>query len=236
MNNNKKICLVTGASSGIGFALAKALHADHYKVIATARRMDRLSQLHSDPDDLLAGDLILPDFQDSIENYIYNKYKKCDYLFNCAGIIEVGDIENININKMTSMIRLNVESTFRLTYKMLKRFKKQGFGHIINISSVLGTKVRPTAGAYAATKLALEALSEALRIELTGTNIKVSCIEPGLVMTELHKDWEVHPKESMNIHEPLNVDNIVDTIKFIISQPDHVRIPKLMILPKDHNI
>jgi len=75
-----------------------------------------------------------------------------------------------------------------------------------------------------------------LRIELTGTNIKVSCIEPGLVMTELHKDWEVHPKESMNIHEPLNVDNIVDTIKFIISQPDHVRIPKLMILPKDHNI
>jgi len=234
--NTEKICLVTGASSGIGFAIAKALHADHYKVIATARRKDRLSQLKLDPSDMLVGDLNSSDFQDSIEKYIFSKYKKCDFLFNCAGIIEVGAIEDINIDKMALMIRLNVESTFRLTYKFLKRFKKQRFGHIINISSVLGTKVRPEAGAYAATKFAIEALSEALRMELTGTNIKISCIEPGLVMTELHKDWKVHPKEGMNIHEPLNVDNIVDTVKFIMSQPDNVRIPKLMILPKDHNI
>ena len=118
----------------------------------------------------------------------------------------------------------------------MKRFKKQGFGHVVNISSVLGTKVRPTAGGYAATKFAMEALSEALRMELRGTNIKISCVEPGLVMTELHNDWKVHPKESMNIHEPLTVDNVVETVRFIINQPDHVRIPKLMILPKDHNI
>ncbi len=209
---------------------------DQYKVIATARRKDRLSQLKLDPNDILAGDLNLPEFQDSLENYIFNNYNKCDFLFNCAGTIEAGAIEEINIDKMSSMIRLNVESTFRLTYKFLKRFKKQGSGHIINISSVLGTKVRPSAGAYAATKFALEALSEALRMELTGTNIKVSCIEPGLVMTELHKDWKIHPKESMNIYEPLNVDNIVDAVKFIMEQPAHVRIPKLMILPKDHNI
>jgi len=236
LNNNDKICLVTGASSGIGFAIAKALHSDHYKVIATARRKNRLSQLKLDPNDILVGDLNLPDFQDSIEKYIFNKYKKCDFLINCAGIIEVGAIEDINIDKMASMIRINIESTFRLTYKFLKRFKKQKYGHVINISSVLGTKVRTEAGAYSATKFALEALSEALRMELTGTNIKVSCIEPGLVMTELHKDWKVHPKESMKIHEPLNVDNIVDTVRFIMDQPDHVRIPKLMILPKDHNI
>jgi NADP-dependent 3-hydroxy acid dehydrogenase YdfG len=55
-------------------------------------------------------------------------------------------------------------------------------------------------------------------------------------MTELHNGWKVHPKESMNIHEPLTVDNIVDAVRFIINQPDHVRIPRLMILPKDHNI
>jgi len=236
MNNKQKICLITGASSGIGFAIAKALHADNYKVIATARRLERLKELQLNSTDLLVGDLNQPAFQDSIENYIFDKYGYCDFLFNCAGTLEVGTIEELDIDKMTSMIRLNVESTFRLTYKFLKRFKKQGFGHIINISSVLGTKVRPTAGAYAATKFAMEALSEALRMELSGTNIKISCIEPGLVMTELHKDWKIHPKVSMGIHEPLSVENIVETVKFIMDQPDHVRIPKLMILPKDHQI
>jgi NADP-dependent 3-hydroxy acid dehydrogenase YdfG len=73
-------------------------------------------------------------------------------------------------------------------------------------------------------------------MKLTGTNIKISCIEPGLVMNGLHDDWKVHPKDSMNIHDPLSVENIVDTVSFIINQPDHVRIPKLIILPKDHNI
>ena len=236
MIDNYKICLITGASSGIGFAIAKALHAENFKVIATARRLDKLTELGLSLNDIFAGDLNLSDFQDSIVDYIIDKYGKCDFLFNCAGTLEVGTIEEIDIDKLTSMIRLNVETTFRLTYKILKQFKKQGFGHVINISSVLGTKVRPTAGGYAATKFAMEALSEALRMELTGTNIKISCIEPGLVMTELHNDWKVHPKESMNIHDPLTVDNIVDTVKFIISQPDHIRIPKLMILPKDHNI
>lgn len=234
MTHVSKICLITGASSGIGNAIAKSLNDENYIIIATARREDRLKQLNVN--DILIGDLCTFDFQDYIENYILDKYGKCDFLFNCAGTIEVGSIEEIDLDKLTSMIRLNIEATFRLTYKFLKVFKKQGFGHIINISSVLGTKVRPTAGAYSATKYAIEALSEALRKELTGTNIKVSCIEPGLVMTELHKNWPVHPKDSMNIQEPLNIDNIVEIVKFILKQPENVRIPKLMILPKDHNI
>ncbi len=236
MDNSDKIALVTGASSGIGFAIAKALRSDEYKLIVTARRKDNLEKLGLEPDNFFAGDLTQPVFQDTIIDYIFNAYGKCDFLFNCAGTLETGTIEEVDIDKLTSMIRLNVEATFRLTYRMLKRFKKQGFGHVINISSVLGTKVRPAAGGYAATKFAMEALSEALRMELTGTNIKISCIEPGLVMTELHKDWKVHPKESMNIHEPLTVNNIVDAVRFIINQPDNVRIPRLMILPKDHNI
>jgi NADP-dependent 3-hydroxy acid dehydrogenase YdfG len=236
MDNKDKICLVTGASSGIGYAIAKALHADNYRLIVIARRREKLNKLKAESVDILPGDLTQPDFQDSIVNFIYDKYGRCDYLFNCAGTIEVGTIEEMVIERMTSMIRLNVESTFRLTYKILKHFKQQGSGHIINISSVLGTKVRPTAGAYAATKFALEALSEALRMELAGTSIQVSCIEPGLVLTELHNHWKIHPKDSMAIHEPLTVDNIVDAIRFIMKQPAHVRIPKLMILPGDHNI
>lgn len=232
----QKVCLVTGASSGIGYAIAKSLHEDQFKVIATARRFEHLKKLGLDTKDMIAGDLNSTSRQDAIEQYIYDQYGVCDYLFNCAGIIEVGSIEKIDVDRLTSMIRLNVESTFRLTYKFLKRFKKQGHGHVINISSVLGTKVRPSAGGYAATKFAMEALSEALRLELSGTNILISCIEPGLVMTELHDDWEVHPSKSMNINEPLHVDDIVKTARFIMEQPGHVRIPRLMVLPKDHKI
>jgi NADP-dependent 3-hydroxy acid dehydrogenase YdfG len=234
---NEKICVITGASSGIGFAIAKSLAAENaYRLLVTARREENLNRLESDRVDIIAGDLTLPSVQDAIEDHVFVKYGRCDYLFNCAGIMEAGEIEDLDIERMTAMLRLNIEATFRLTYRFLKRFKKQGFGHVINISSVLGTKVRPTAGAYAATKYAMEALSEALRLELSGTDIQVSCIEPGLVMTELHDHWEVHPREGLGIKEPLSADDVVKTVRFIMEQPAHVRIPKLLIIPKDHTI
>ena len=236
MDENKKICVVTGASSGIGFGIASELKRKGYRVIATARRKEQMEKIGLAPDDIREGDLTDLFFRTSLKDFIFGTYGKCDYLFNCAGIIATGSIGEMDLEKMSLMIRLNVEATFHLTYSFLKQFRKQGHGHIINISSVLGTKVRATAGAYAATKFAIEALSEALRLELTGTGIQVTCIEPGLVMTELHKDWPVHPSISMNIKEPLEVKNIVDAVNYIMSQPDHVRIPKLMILPGDHNI
>ncbi|MDI6401098.1 SDR family oxidoreductase [Balneolaceae bacterium ANBcel3] len=235
-NPSETICLVTGASSGIGRAVAKALIQQKYTVIATARRTERLQQLGLPEKGIYAGDLNDPSFQKKMEEGIYNDYGSCDYLFNCAGMVEAGTIEEIDIERVSSMIRLNIETTFRLTYAFLKRFKKQGFGHIVNISSVLGTKVRPTAGAYAATKYALEALSEALRMELAGSNIAVSCIQPGLVYTEFHDHWETHPKDSMNIPDPLTPEDIADMVRFIMNQPPRIRIPKLMILPRDHVI
>lgn len=237
MMTSKKICLITGASSGIGYAIAESLkNDDAYQLVVTARRIDRLNSLKSENVDVIAGDMILPEFQHDLEKHIMQKYGECHYLFNCAGSIEVGSIEEMDIEKMVAMLRLNIEATFRLTYAFLKIFKKQGLGHVINFSSVLGTKVRPTAGAYAASKFAMEALSEALRMELAGTDVRVSCIEPGLVVTELHKNWPVHPKDSMNIKEPLTTADIVEAVQFIIRQPAHVNIPKLMILPRDHVI
>jgi len=227
-----KTCLITGASSGIGLALAKALAADKHRLILTARREDRLKTLQSENVDIIPGDLTSAEFVDSLDEYVYEKYGHCDYLFNSAGVITKGSIAETDIDDMTSMLRLNIESTFRLTYRFLKRFVNQGSGHVINISSVAGTRVRPTIGAYAATKFAMEALSEALRLELSDTDIKISCIAPGLVLTELHNDWEVHPVDLLDIREPLTGEDIVEAARFIMNQPDHVRIPRILIVPK----
>lgn len=231
-----KICLITGASSGIGLAMAKALAADQHRLILTARREDRLKTLQSENVDIIPGDLTSAEFVDSLDEYVYQKYGHCDYLINAAGIITKGTVQETDIDKMTSMLRLNIESTFRLTYRFLKRFVKQGSGHVVNISSVAGTRVRPTIGAYAATKFAMEALSEALRLELSDTDIKISCIAPGLVLTELHDDWEVHPVDLLNIREPLSPEDIVETARFIMNQPDHVRIPRVLILPRGQKL
>ena len=231
-----KTCLITGASSGIGLALAKALAADQHRLILTARREDRLKTLKSENVDIIPGDLTSAEFVDSLDVFVYQKYGHCDYLFNSAGVITKGSVEETDIDKMTSMLRLNIESTFRLTYRFLKRFVNQGSGHVINISSVAGTRVRPTIGAYAASKFAMEALSEALRLELSDTNIKISCIAPGLVLTELHDDWEVHPVDLLDIHEPLSPEDIVETARFMMNQPDHVRIPRVLILPRGQKL
>ena len=231
-----KTCLITGASSGIGLAMAKALAADQHRLILTARREDRLKSMQSENVDIIPGDLTSAEFVDSLDEYVYEKYGHCDYLFNSAGVITKGSVEDTDIDQMSSMLRLNVESTFRLTYRFLKRFVKQGSGHVINISSVAGTRVRPTIGAYAATKFAMEALSEALRLELSDTDIKISCIAPGLVLTELHNDWEVHPVDLLNIRDPLSPEDIVETARYIMNQPDHVRISRVLILPKGQKL
>jgi NADP-dependent 3-hydroxy acid dehydrogenase YdfG len=128
------------------------------------------------------------------------------------------------------------EGAFRVAYVFLQYFAQEKRGHLINVSSVLGKKVRPTAGAYAATKFAMEALSEALRMELSKTDMKVSCIQPGLVITGLHDRWDTHPSELMGIEEPLLPTDIARMVLFLLDQPAHVRIPQLMILPKGHEI
>lgn len=163
-------------------------------------------------------------------------YGRCDVLFVNAGIIESNTIDLIDIDKMCLMLRLKVEMSFRLIYTFLKYFRKIGRGHVIITSSVMGTKTRENSGAYAACNHALEALAESLRMELSDTDIKITCIEPGLVETNLHRDWVIKPKELLNISHALSPEDIADAVIDILNKPDHIRIPRYMILPKGHKI
>ena len=108
-----------------------------------------------------------------------------------------------------------------------------GGGHLVVTSSVLGTKVRPFIGAYAGTKHAVEALAEALRMEVAGSGIRITCVEPGLVGTDLHRDFPEPPGKMQGIAEMLTPEDIARSVMFALEQPPHVLVPRVMLLPRE---
>ncbi len=238
MDLKDKVAIITGASSGIGRAVAINLNEVGVKFILTGRREDRLKELKDELKyaAILAGDISQNEMPQNLLQTALDTFGRCDIVFNNAGIITVGSIDDIDIDAMSYMVRVNVEAAFRMAYVAVKHFKSIGSGYLLNTSSVLGTKVRPTAGAYAGTKFAIEALTEALRIELSRTSIGVAAVEPGLVKTDLHRDWPVPPAQKLNIPQPLQPEDIARVVRFILEHPDHVRLPRVLAVPADQDL
>lgn len=233
-----KVAIVTGASSGIGKAVTKDLLSAGVKVVATARRKKELEKLQKGEKELLIvpGDITDPEMPERLINKAKGNFDRCDILVHAAGILHIGKLEEVNIDKLCLQARVNFEASIRVTYSILRHFKSVGSGHLVHLSSILGTKVREGTGVYAGSKYAIEALVEALRMELSKTDIKISAIQPGVTITELHDDVPVHPRESLGISDPLQTEDIVRCVRFILEQPCHVRIPALMVLPGEQAI
>jgi NADP-dependent 3-hydroxy acid dehydrogenase YdfG len=233
-----QVALVTGATSGIGKACAEALAGAGAKLVITGRQTDKLAAVAEGLPGcaMLAGEMTDPALPGALVKRALEVHGRLDLCLNNAGTIVVGTIEEVDIDAVCAMARINVEAAYRMAYMALRHFRNAGAGHLVNVSSVLGFKVRPTAGAYAGTKHAIEALSEALRMEVAGSAVKVSCIEPGLVMTELHRDLPVHPKDSLGVTQPLVPEDIARMVVFVATQPAHVAVPRLMVLPQGQAI
>jgi NADP-dependent 3-hydroxy acid dehydrogenase YdfG len=230
---SEQVAVVTGASSGIGAGVAADLRRAGMRLVLTARRGDRLERLASELGEcvVVAGDIADPQIPQRLIDVALERFGRCDVVFNGAGIMHTSPYDSADIEQLCHMIRVNVEAATRMAYTALRHFKQAGSGHLINVSSILGTKVRPTAGVYAGTKYAIEALSEALRMEVAKTDIKVSVIEPGVVATELQNHFEIHPCDALGITSPLEPEDIARCVRFLLEQPPHVRIPVMMILP-----
>lgn len=237
-NLDGRVAVVTGANSGIGAAVTDALVEAGVRVVINGRRADRLEERVAGNDRMaaVAGDVLDPDLAGRLLDTAKERFGGCDICFNNAGYMVGGPVDEIDIDGMCHMVRVNVEAAFRIAHVFMRHFKTQNRGHLVNTSSVLGTKVRATVGAYAGTKYAVEALSEALRLEFAGTGVKITCIQPGLVLTELHDHWEKHPTQIQGVEKPLMPDDIARAVIYALTQPDHVVVPRVMLLPGEQAV
>ncbi len=233
-----KVGIVTGASSGIGLAGAEAMSAAGMRLVLAGRRADILQDHTRRLPDCIAvpGEITEPGYPESLVQAALTQFGALDVVFNNAGLIHSGAIEDVDVDALCTMVRVNVEAAFRVAYLALKHFRSAGAGHLVNTSSVLGTRVRKFAGGYAGTKYAVEALSEALRQEVAGSAIKVTCLEPGLVVTDLHRDYSVRPEVTQNVEQPLHPTEVAELLIFALTRPGHIALPRLMILPQSQEI
>ena len=182
-----KVIIVTGASSGIGRALALALGRERARLVLVARRQGRLNELQAE----IGGEtLSLPlDLRDraKVEQMIRStkdRFGRIDVLVNNAGFGFLGSVESTPQSVVREIFDLNFEAPLLACQLVIPIMRAQGSGHIINVSSVVGRRAMPFGGIYCATKFALNGISESLRVELKDSNIQVSTISPASTETE----------------------------------------------------
>ena len=209
------------------------------KLVLTARRKNLLDGLAAELSTevvTVAGDLTDAALPQKLIDTAVERFGSCDVVFNNAGVMIVGRAQDIDLEAACQMVRLNVEAVYRLAILAMRHMLGQGHGYLINTSSILGTKVRETTGAYAGTKYAVEALTEDLRMQAAGTGIRVCALEPGLVDTHLQDHFPVHPRDALNIKELVQPADIGRAVRFVLEQPDHVAIPRLLVMPADQGM
>ncbi|MCC5090466.1 SDR family oxidoreductase [Xanthomonas campestris] len=245
MNLKDKVALVTGASSGIGAATALKLAANGAKVGLAARRTDRLQSLADQITSaggqalVIEMDVVDPASVQAGATQLADAYGGIDILFNNAGLMPISDIESLKTDEWSRMVDVNIKGLLNSTAAVLPYLKKRGQGHIINTSSIAGRKVFPGLSVYCATKHAVTAFSEGLRLEVAKKyNIRVTCIQPGAVDTELfeHVSDKNYREQMEGLREQmafLQASDIANTVLFALQAPDYVNVAELFVLPTD---
>ena len=237
-----KVVIVTGASSGIGYATALELSKAGAKVAAGARRVEKLETLKNEVQKH-GGEIIVKKLDvtkkedcDSFINLVTKTWNHIDILINNAGIMPLSFFKNLKLSEWEQMIDVNLKGVLYCTAAVIPFMITKKSGHIVNISSVAGRIVFPAGSVYCATKHAVTAFSEGLRQELSQRyNIKVTCIEPGVVSTELpntitDKSLESFV-ESVKEMESLNAEDIANAIIYSLDSPHYLNINEILLRP-----
>ncbi len=237
-----KVAIITGASSGIGFATALALSKAGAKVAIGARRTDMLSELEKkikeNGGEVYSQKLDVTKKNEcsSFVDNVLKKWGTVDILVNNAGLMPLSFFKNLKIDEWDQMIDVNIKGVLYCTGAVVTHMLENKSGHIINISSVAGRIVFPAGSVYCATKHAITAFSEGLRQELSvRKNIRVTCIEPGVVATELTNTITDESLqgfvENAKKMESLQAEDIANAIVYAVESPNHVNVNEILIRP-----
>ncbi|WP_125573195.1 oxidoreductase [Levilactobacillus huananensis] len=193
---HRKVALVTGASSGIGKAIARSFHRNGVTVYAGARRVSRMNDLDDLGITTLSLDVTNAKSVASVVNRIVSETGRIDILVNNAGYGLMGAVEDVPLKQAEDQFAVNLFGVARLIQSVLPMMRQQHSGRIINVTSVDGRVAQPLAGWYVASKFALEGLSDTLRLELAPKGIHVSVIEPGAIKSAWADIATDHLKET----------------------------------------
>lgn len=236
-----KTAFITGATSGIGRATAKLLAHNNYRIIATGRRQERLDELKND----LQGTTEIYTLQfdvrdaDAVKksiNSLPDTWQSIDLLVNNAGNAHgLSSIQEGSLEDWDAMIDINIKGLLYVSKQIIPWMIKRGAGHIINIGSIAGKEVYPNGNVYCASKYAVDAISQGMRIDLNKHGIKVTQVAPGLVETEFSlvrfKGDQGRAKGVYEGYDALQAQDIADLILFMATRPAHVNIADVLILP-----
>ncbi|CAN7587001.1 SDR family NAD(P)-dependent oxidoreductase [Phenylobacterium sp. LjRoot219] len=237
-----KVALVTGASSGIGEGTAVALAAAGAKVVVAARRADRLEGVVRQIEQAggtalaLAADVTVEAEAARIVEETVAKLGRIDILINSAGVMQAGGIENCDLDEYRRVFDINLFATLYTCKASVPHMLQQGEGDIVTISSLAGRKGGPQTNAYSASKHAVNSMTDAMRQELGGRNIRICTLMPGATSTEVgdsisDPNWRKAIQAHVSKDGAVLPSEVGETIAYILSLPRRVNISEICIRP-----
>jgi NADP-dependent 3-hydroxy acid dehydrogenase YdfG len=235
------VALVTGASSGIGEATARALAAQGAKVALAARRKDRLDALAEELGGLaIESDVTDRDQAINAVDTTVEQLGRLDIVINNAGVMLLGTIVDAPVEEWDRMVALNVHGLMYVAHAALPHLLKAAesdprhVADLVNISSVAGRRVGVGGGVYQATKHAVGVFSEALRQEVTNRYVRSSLVEPGATESELVTHVREEVRSQLNpVERKLRAEDIADAILYIVTRPRHMAVNEILVRPTE---
>ncbi|GER58535.1 SDR family NAD(P)-dependent oxidoreductase [Patiriisocius marinus] len=236
----KNTALITGATSGIGLATAQLLAEKNINLVLCGRRTEKLKEIAASLSKITEVHTLAFDVRDkeTVFKLLQNlpkAFSTIDYLINNAGNAHGLDaIQNGDVDDWDAMLDINVKGLLYVSKAVIPGMIKRESGHIINIGSTAGKEVYPNGNVYCASKHAVDAINQGMRLDLNGKGIKVGAINPGLVETAFSEvrfkgDTERAEKVYQNF-TPLQPEDIAEIIHFAITRPPHVNIADLTVM------